>query len=195
MHFRRGLSSNLLGALLKQVSCPIATTKCWHLTIVKTSALCPAMVMYVYVYGMCCVRKQRNSDAMKRYSCTCGKTSLREMYATGHTSTTHVLKLQQVIRRVYMGHITMLFTLIRAVDNSPFERSCCRVLQLLWVIELQVNLSLNASYLYHVDLILVNKNTQNIIPAFTHGPQKVILKRTQTLNTPISVTGSKLLGT
>jgi hypothetical protein len=86
--------------------------------------------------GMCCVRKQRNSDAMKHYNCTCGKTSLREIYATGHTYTTHVLKLRQVIRGVYTGHITMLFTLSRAVDSSPFERSCCSVLQLLWVVEL-----------------------------------------------------------
>ena len=35
-----------------------------------------------------------------------------------------------------MGRIAMLFTLSRVVDNSPFERSFCSVLELLWVVEL-----------------------------------------------------------
>jgi len=39
------------------------------------------------------------------------------------------------------------------------------------------------------------QNTQNIIPAFTHGLQKVILKSFKPLYTPISVTGNTLLST
>ena len=101
----------------------------------------------------CVVWEQRNPDSMKHCSCTCRKISLREIYAASHTYTTHILKLQQVIPGAYIGRMPMLFTLSRVVDNSPFERSFWSAFELLWVVELWVNLSFNASHLWHLDFL------------------------------------------